>query len=76
MLATHYEPLGKVSIFIKTPAKRKKTIAMGGAMAWPISTSGAKAAIVIPRKTAAIHSIIKTKIKVKNRYGSGFSYTI
>ena len=63
---TQAEPLGKLSIFTKTPANKRKITGMGGAIIIATSTFGAIEATAIPIKLEAKVSIIKIKVKVKN----------
>ena len=69
-------PLGKESTLMNIPAKTTKIIMNGGVTTWPTSMSGTKAAMHVDRKIAAVHSISKTKMKIKKHMGSGFNYTI
>jgi hypothetical protein len=64
-LATQALPLGRESTLMKTPAKMKNTIIIGGVTTYPISMLGSIAPIAVARKIAVMHSIITIRIKIR-----------
>jgi hypothetical protein len=50
---------------MKTPAKMKKMMTIGGVTTYPISMLGSIAPIAVARKIAVMHSIITIRINIR-----------